>query len=146
MIGLDPDGRKQLRKAGVWIFLLVTAAGGIKNYFYTSAAAEQIAIAYAPDPAIEEPASPAPEAAALQPEEAVVEVQTVQASSENGLISINQADQQALETLKGIGPAKAIRIIQYREAYGGFKQLEEIMEVKGIGPVTFEKIRNNICL
>jgi competence protein ComEA len=62
------------------------------------------------------------------------------------LISINQATQDELETLLGIGPTKALGIISYRDEYGGFKALEELTEVKGIGPATFAKIKDFIRL
>ena len=49
-------------------------------------------------------------------------------------------------TLKGIGPTKAAAIVAYRQSYGGFVCIEEIMEVKGIGEGTFEKIREFIYI
>lgn len=66
--------------------------------------------------------------------------------AETVLININQAAQAELETLKGIGPSKAKAIISYREEYGDFKALEELTEVKGIGPATYEKIKDRIRL
>ena len=59
-------------------------------------------------------------------------------------ININTADTVALETLPGIGPTIAGRIIDYRQAYGPFETIEEIMDVSGIGPATFEKIQDLI--
>jgi competence protein ComEA len=55
-------------------------------------------------------------------------------------ISINSSDQAALETLPGIGPALAGRILQLRTQRGGFQRIEELMDVKGIGPKTFAKM------
>jgi competence protein ComEA len=60
------------------------------------------------------------------------------------LININLADVSALETLPGIGPALAQRIVDYRDDHGPFTVLEDIMEVSGIGPATFEGIRDLI--
>jgi competence protein ComEA len=51
-----------------------------------------------------------------------------------------------LESLSGIGPVIAKAIIQYRLENGPFEKIEEIQEVSGIGPVTFEKIRPNITI
>jgi len=65
-------------------------------------------------------------------------------AEDDGLIDINSAGAEELETLPGIGPVKAAAIIAYREAYGGFVSIEEITEVKGIGPATLEKIRGLI--
>jgi competence protein ComEA len=59
-------------------------------------------------------------------------------------ININTADAAALELLPGIGPALAQRIVDYRQAQGPFLRIEDIMEVPGIGPGTFEKIRELI--
>ena len=53
------------------------------------------------------------------------------------LVNINTADTATLETLPGIGPTIAGRIIEYRQANGPFGRIEEIMEVSGIGPATF---------
>ncbi len=63
-----------------------------------------------------------------------------------GTVNINTADAAALESLPGIGPALASRILDYREAHGPFAQIEEIMDVAGIGPATFEGIRELITV
>ncbi len=63
-----------------------------------------------------------------------------------GLISLNNASLEELKTLPKIGDTKAKAIIEYREAYGGFKSIEEITEVKGIGQATFEQLQDKICL
>ena len=60
---------------------------------------------------------------------------------DDGLININTANQSELETLPGIGPATAISIIEYRTLNGNFREIEEIMNVSGIGESTFETIR-----
>ncbi|MCL7455459.1 MAG: helix-hairpin-helix domain-containing protein, partial [Anaerolineae bacterium] len=64
--------------------------------------------------------------------------------SSSGRVNINLADSDALESLPGIGPSLAQRILAYREANGRFIQSEDIMKVPGIGPATFEKIRELI--
>lgn len=56
------------------------------------------------------------------------------------LVDINQADQSQLETLPGIGPAKAQAIIGYRDSQGPFKTIDQLKEVDGIGDKTFEKL------
>jgi len=63
-----------------------------------------------------------------------------------GLVNINLAAQTELETLPGIGPVIAARIITYREENGPFSQPEAIQNVSGIGPATFEKIRELITV
>lgn len=59
-------------------------------------------------------------------------------------ININTASAAELDKLSGIGPTYAQRIIDYRNAQGGFKSITEIQNIKGIGPVTFEKIKDQI--
>jgi len=63
-----------------------------------------------------------------------------------GLININTATQEGLESLPGIGPTLAKRVIQYREANGPFPNIEAIENVSGIGPGIFEKIRDLITI
>lgn len=61
-------------------------------------------------------------------------------------ISINKADSEELQTVRGIGPSLAERIVEYRTANGGFKSLDQLKEVKGIGDLKFEKIKDQITL
>ncbi len=57
------------------------------------------------------------------------------------IININTATQAELETLPGIGPVTAQKIIAFREENGPFASIEEIQKVSGIGPATFDKIK-----
>lgn len=61
-------------------------------------------------------------------------------------ININKASASQLEALPGIGPVYAQRIIEYRQSHGGFKNKEEIKEIKGIGDKTYEKIKDLISI
>jgi competence protein ComEA len=58
-----------------------------------------------------------------------------------GLVNVNTADSETLQTLPGIGPATAEKIIAYREENGPFVTVEDIVNVKGIGEATLEKLR-----
>jgi len=62
-------------------------------------------------------------------------------------INVNTASADALaEILTGIGPKKAEAIVAYREANGPFKSVDDLLQVKGIGPATLEKNRDRISL
>lgn len=62
------------------------------------------------------------------------------------LVDINNADLATLKTLPYIGDKIGQRIIDFRTQHGGFKKLEEIMNVSGIGPKTYERIKDRIRL
>ncbi|GAA4109784.1 helix-hairpin-helix domain-containing protein [Enteractinococcus coprophilus] len=55
-------------------------------------------------------------------------------------VNINTADSAALETLPGVGPATAEKIIAHREQHGSFAQLADLEAVSGIGPATLERL------
>ena len=61
-------------------------------------------------------------------------------------ININTATAQELMQLHGVGPKYAANIIVYREKYGPFKTPEDLKQVSGIGPKTFEKNREIIIV
>lgn len=59
-------------------------------------------------------------------------------------ININKASVEELTKLPGIGEKTAKKIVEYRQKYGGFKKIEDIMKVERIGPKLFEKIQDYI--
>lgn len=61
-------------------------------------------------------------------------------------IPLNTADQTLLETIPGVGPVTATAILTYREEIGSFDSLEQLLEVDGIGPATFDSIRAYVTL
>ena len=67
-------------------------------------------------------------------------------TSENTLINLNTATLQQLTTLPKIGDAKAKAIIEYREKTGGFKSIEEIKNISGIGESLYETIKEYITV
>jgi competence protein ComEA len=56
-------------------------------------------------------------------------------------VNLNTATQTQLETLPGIGPKAAERILEYRQKNGSFKKVEDLMNVKGIGEKSFLKLK-----
>src|SRR5690349_6004706 len=56
-------------------------------------------------------------------------------------LNLNAATEAQLEALPGIGAATAARIVEYRKKNGGFKKVEELMNVKGIGEKSFLKLK-----
>ncbi|EKN64384.1 competence protein ComEA helix-hairpin-helix repeat protein [Neobacillus bataviensis LMG 21833] len=73
-------------------------------------------------------------------------MQTGAAGQGQGKININKADEQELQILPGIGPAKAKAIIEYRNTSGSFKEVEDLKNISGIGDKTFEKLKDLIVV
>lgn len=61
-------------------------------------------------------------------------------------VNINTATEAELETLNGIGPAKAKAIVEYRKKQGGFKSIDELENVEGIGSKTLSNLRKDLSL
>ncbi len=70
----------------------------------------------------------------------------VSTSKISGKVNLNSAELSELDSLPGIGPTYAQRIIDYRNSNGGFKSIEDVQNVKGIGPKTFEKLKDLITI
>ena len=64
----------------------------------------------------------------------------------DGKVELNSADAKALESLSGIGPSMAEKILQYRQEHGRFHKIEDLMKVPGIGEKTFQQIKDKICV
>ena len=62
------------------------------------------------------------------------------------LVNVNKANAAELESIKGIGPMLAERILKYRETNGRFERLEDLIHVPGIGQAKFERIKSQITL
>lgn len=104
---------------------------------------------------VREPSEPEPERDLLQemagvPQVIGVEGPTVeppavaQPPTYARIINLNTAPAAELELLPGIGPALAGRIVDYRDAHGPFRSVDELMNVRGIGPKTLEKLQPRV--
>lgn len=61
-------------------------------------------------------------------------------------VQLNQATMEQLQTLPGVGPALAERIVAYRNEHGPFKSIDQLVEVKGIGQRKLETFRDRLTL
>lgn len=63
------------------------------------------------------------------------------AAAEDGPISLGSATLEQLDTIEGIGPVTAQKIVEFRDQHGGLSSVEQLDEVSGIGPATMESLR-----
>ncbi|MEY2419621.1 MAG: competence protein ComEA [Actinomycetota bacterium] len=63
------------------------------------------------------------------------------AAAGDGIVNLNDADETALETLPGVGPATAKAIIDYRTQHGKFRKVDDLLNVRGIGPSKLSQIK-----
>jgi len=63
-----------------------------------------------------------------------------------GKLNINTATREQLMSLPGIGPAFGKRIVEYRQQHGQFTKIEDLMNVKGLGPKRFDKIKDKVTI
>lgn len=78
--------------------------------------------------------------------ENVIDDNNSDTSSSNQSVNINKATETELQTLPGIGPSLASKIVQYREQNGKFSSVEDIKSVSGIGDNKYNNIKDFICV
>jgi competence ComEA-like helix-hairpin-helix protein len=80
------------------------------------------------------------------PDAVVLMPRFLEGTSQGLVVNVNTAGARALETLPGIGPVLAERIVAHRSEYGPFDTPEDLLEVSGIGPATFAGFRDRITV
>lgn len=96
-----------------------------------------------PEPEPQQESEPEPEPS-REPETAEPEAES--SGDRRGLVDLNRAGKEELMTLPGIGASRAEAIIRYRQEYGDFAHIEEIMNISGIKEKAFEKIKDSITV
>ena len=76
----------------------------------------------------------------------ILEQASSAAPAEDAPVDLNAADRAALLTLPGIGESKADAILAYREGHGPFKNVDELCNVKGIGPAIVDGLRDRVIV
>ncbi len=134
-------------EAGARVNDLVAMAGGLTSQadgkINLAQKLQDEAFVYVPAKGEENQVEAMGEMASGTPNIAFQPTATVQGSS---LVNINTADQRSLETLAGIGPVLAERIITYRQEKGPFQQLQDLKKVTGIGDKRYQDIETDITL
>lgn len=134
----------------------IEKAGGLKENAYM----DEINLAYQLEdgekihiPTIEEQKEKENQESKVENESATGSDGTISRSSNSSInngsqtkININTATEEELDTLPGIGPSTATKILDYRKEKGKFKTIEEIKEVSGIGESKYEKIKDKITV
>ena len=127
-LGHHPGGRLSCLLSGLWRGALDTAYG--RRYGAHGAQTESAL-----------PSVPAASSPTGKPTEAATQPPT-----EPGPLDLNRATTQELTTLPGIGEVLAQRIVDYREAHGPFRSVEELIAVEGIGEGKLEKLRELVTV
>ena len=70
----------------------------------------------------------------------------VKFETQSAMVSINKANAEELQSLRGIGPSLADRIVKYRESNGRFEKVEDLTKVTGIGDAKFQHIKDQVTL
>jgi competence protein ComEA len=73
---------------------------------------------------------------------AALEASAGEPTAEGEPVNLNTATREQLDKLPGVGPSTAEKIIAHRQEHGPFLQPEDLMNVKGIGPSKFDKLRS----
>ncbi len=127
---------KQKRKIFTVLLVCIVCAGSLSSYFTKA----EIQISRSGEIGSNEMRS---EVRSVQTE---IPAEVPLQKESTGKIDLNKANSEQLQAAPGIGPGKAAAIIKYREEYGDFSSVDELIEVSGIGEKTLAKIRDYYCV
>lgn len=125
--------------AGTRVAVAIDRAGGARGRANLAAVNLAAKVQDGQQVVVPGPGSPAPATAAAGGDSG-----PGSAGAGGAKISLGTATVAQLETLDGIGPALAKRIVEYRTAHGGFRSLEQLQEVDGIGVKRFAALREAV--
>ncbi len=132
-----------------WLIILVLAglivAGSFYDHWRKTVPPERPA-AHAPAGRQAEVPGPVAQPAAVPAAPGTMPAERAAARAEAGKVSINTAGRSELESLPGIGPVLAERIVEYRRVNGPFRDVRELKRVEGIGEKKFARIKDRIRL
>ncbi len=118
----ETDWRELLERGlkGIGALVLLVILGRALSHFHAGQA-ERAIRAYAPQAEIER-------------------------SCESGKVDLNRATREELESIRGIGPALAQEIVQYRQRHGPFLRMEEMLILRGVGVRKLKSLSTSLCL
>ena len=71
---------------------------------------------------------------------------TTAGTAPSGPVNLNSATAEQLDTLDGVGPATAAKILEYRTQHGGFSSVEDLAQIPGIGPKKLEALKAQVTV
>lgn len=135
MIAFTPGERRA-------ILLLVGLLGlGAAHDWWSSAR-----LRTGPPDAAEAPALRVPQSGPGAGSAAADSVRTRTPDPEVAIVDLNTAPPERLDSLPGIGPVLAGRIVEFRQRHGPFRSVEELRAVRGVGPRLLERLRSRVCV
>ena len=75
---------------------------------------------------------------------AAVAASTAASGGSSGPISLNTATPEQLDSLEGVGPATAQKILEFRKQHGGFRSVDDLKQITGIGPKKFAALKDKV--
>ncbi len=124
----------------VFLILIGLVAGFVREQYFTLDVTDQ----FMHDVQSFQEASTAIDQPLSNEQQSALKTNDIKYDNSVKLIDINLANKEELVSIPGIGPVTAERIIRFREDYGAFKTLDDLLKIKGIGPKSLAKMKTYI--